>query len=80
MWNSRPVPPPGKKGRLGLDGQWSGALDSVDLNGRADLNGRLWFSGDGGGNGNLDFQNLPGSLALRLSPALSTLPEVCRRT
>ena len=64
-----------EKGRLGLDGQWSGALDSVDLNGRADLNGRLWFSGDGGGNGNLDFQNLPGSLALRLSPALSALPE-----
>ncbi|WP_298032946.1 AsmA-like C-terminal region-containing protein [uncultured Desulfovibrio sp.] len=64
-----------EKGRLGLDGQWRGALDSADLNGQADLNGRLWFSGDGGGNGNLDFQNLPGNLTLRLSPALSSLPE-----
>lgn len=64
-----------EKGRLGLDGQWRGALDSADLNGRGDLNGRLWFSGDGGGNGNLDFQNLPGNLTLRLSPALSSLPE-----
>ncbi|MGE9984382.1 AsmA family protein [Desulfovibrio sp. SGI.169] len=60
-----------EKGRLGLDGQWRGALNSANLNGRADLDGRLWF----GGSGNLDFRNLPGNLSLRLSPALSSLPE-----
>lgn len=61
-----------QKGRLGLDGQWRGVLDSADLNGQANLDGRLWFGGSGG---NLDFRNLPGSLSVRLSPALSSLPE-----
>lgn len=64
-----------ENGRLGLDGQWQGALQGDGLEARADFNGRFWFSGDGADGGNLDFQNLPGSLDLRLSPERSTLPE-----
>lgn len=63
-----------EKGRLGLDGQWRVALDSEDIAAQADLNGRLWFGGKGG-RGAPDFRNLPGNLSVRLSPALSSLPE-----
>lgn len=64
----------GKQG-LGLNGQWQGRFDGTGLDARADLNGMIWFSGDGAGNGNLDFQNLPGSLSVQLSPERSSLPD-----
>lgn len=63
----------GKQG-LGLNGQWQGRFEGEGLDARADLNGMIWFSGDGAGNGNLDFRNLPGSLSLQMSPERSSLP------
>ena len=64
----------GKQG-LGLNGQWQGRFEGAGLEARADINGMIWFSGDGAGNGNLDFQNLPGSLSLQISPERSSLPD-----
>ncbi|WP_165175398.1 AsmA-like C-terminal region-containing protein [Desulfovibrio sp. ZJ369] len=60
---------------LGLNGQWQGRFEGEGLDARADLDGMIRFSGDGGGNGNLDFQNLPGSLSLQMSPDRSSLPQ-----
>lgn len=60
---------------LGLNGQWQGRFEGAGLDARADLNGMIWFSGDGAGNGNLDFQNLPGSLSLQMNAERSSLPD-----
>ncbi len=63
------------QGRLGLEGQWAATIADDGIDAKVGLNGRLWFSGDGQGGGNMDFQNLPGTIDLSLSPEKSFQPE-----
>ena len=63
------------QGRLGLEGQWAAAIADEGIQADVTLNGRLWFSGDGMGGGNMDFQNLPGTLTASLSAEKSFQPE-----
>lgn len=64
-----------EQGRLGLEGQWAATIADEGLDATVGLNGRLWFSGDGQGGGNMDFQGLPGTIGLNLSPEKSFQPE-----
>lgn len=64
-----------EQSRLGLDGQWAATIADDGIDASVGLTGRLWFSGDGQGGGNMDFQNLPGTVALNLSPEKSFQPE-----
>lgn len=61
-----------KQGCLGLNGQWTAALSDNGLDAQANLLGTLWFGGTGG---QLAFQQLPGSLSLRVSPERSEMPS-----
>ncbi len=61
--------------RLGLEGQWTAALAAQGLDASTDINGRLWFSGDGADGGQMDFTNLPGSISLRLDAERSLKPD-----
>lgn len=61
--------------RLGLEGQWTAALAAQGLNASTDINGRLWFSGDGADGGQMDFTNLPGSFSLRMDAERSLKPD-----
>ena len=63
------------QGRLGLEGQWAATITDEGIDADVALNGRLWFSGDGAGGGNMDFQNLPGTLRANLSAEKSIQPE-----
>lgn len=63
------------QGRLGLEGQWAATIADEGIDADVALNGRLWFSGDGSGGGNMDFQNLPGTLKANLSAEKSIQPE-----
>lgn len=63
------------QGRLGLEGQWSANIADDGMNADLGLNGRIWFSGDGQGGGNMDFQALPGTLDISLSPEKSFQPQ-----
>jgi len=63
------------QGRLGLEGQWAASIADEGMQADVTLNGRLWFSGDGMGGGNMDFQNLPGTLTASLSAEKSFQPE-----
>ena len=63
------------QGRLGLEGQWAATIADEGIDADVALNGRLWFSGDGAGGGNMDFQNLPGTLKASLSAEKSIQPE-----
>lgn len=63
------------QGRLGLEGQWNATITDEGMDADVALNGRLWFSGDGSGGGNMDFQNLPGTLKANLSAEKSFPPE-----
>jgi len=63
------------QGRLGLEGQWSATIADDGMNADLDLNGRIWFSGDGKGGGNMDFQALPGTLGITLSTEKSFPPQ-----
>lgn len=64
-----------EQSRLGLEGQWAATIADEGIDASVDLNGRLWFSGDGQGGGNMDFQSLPGTIGLTLSPEKSIQPE-----
>lgn len=64
-----------EQSRLGLEGQWAATIADDGIDANVGLTGRLWFSGDGQGGGNMDFQNLPGTVALTLSPEKSFQPE-----
>ena len=68
------------QGRLGLDGQWTATLADAGLEAGTELNGMLWFGGDGTGGGDLELRSLPGSLALTLSPERTGRPEALRAT
>ncbi len=61
--------------RLGLEGQWTAAMASQGLDASTDINGRLWFSGDGADGGQMDFTNLPGSISLRMDAESSLKPD-----
>ena len=61
--------------RLGLEGQWTAALAGQGLDASTDINGRLWFSGDGADGGQMDFTNLPGSISLRMDAERSLKPD-----
>ena len=63
------------QGRLGLEGQWTATIADEGIDADVALNGRLWFSGDGTGGGNMDFQNLPGTLKANLSAEKSFPPD-----
>lgn len=63
--------------RLGLDGTWEMRLESPDLEGSANLDGRLWFGASDAGAG-MEFQKTPASGSLRLGPALCGLPHGLR--
>lgn len=63
------------QGRLGLEGQWNATIADEGIDADVALNGRLWFSGDGSGGGNMDFQGLPGTLKANLSAERSFPPE-----
>ena len=63
------------QGRLGLEGQWNATLADEGIDADVALNGRLWFSGDGSGGGNMDFQGLPGTLKANVSAEKSFPPE-----
>lgn len=64
-----------EQSRLGLEGQWTATIEDEGIDASVGLNGRLWFSGDGQGGGNMDFQNLPGTISLSLSPEKSFQPD-----
>lgn len=61
--------------KLGLEGQWNAAMAAAGLDMATDINGRLWFSGDGADGGQMDFTNLPGSFSLRMDAERSFNPE-----
>ncbi len=61
--------------KLGLEGQWTAGMAASGLDLAADINGRLWFSGDGADGGQMDFTNLPGSFSLRMDPERSFKPD-----
>lgn len=61
--------------KLGLEGQWTAGMGAPGLDLAADINGRLWFSGDGADGGQMDFTSLPGSFSLRMDPERSLKPE-----
>ncbi|OXS29077.1 MAG: hypothetical protein BCS36_01235 [Desulfovibrio sp. MES5] len=61
--------------KLGLEGQWNAAMAAAGLDVATDINGRLWFSGDGADGGQMDFTNLPGSFSLRMDAERSFDPE-----
>jgi AsmA protein len=61
--------------RLGLDGQWTAALTDTGLEARTELNGTLWFGGDGSGGGDMEIKNVPGACSLPLSPERAGRPE-----
>lgn len=63
--------------RLGLDGVWDMLLENPDLEGSANLDGRLWFGASDAGAG-MEFQKTSASGSLRLGPALSGLPHGLR--
>ena len=63
------------QGRLGLEGQWTASITDEGIGTNVSLDGRLWFSGDGSGGGNMDFQGLPGALSVALSPEKSFQPD-----
>lgn len=61
--------------KLGLEGQWNAAMAAAGLDMATDINGRLWFSGDGADGGQMDFTSLPGSFSLRMDAERSFNPE-----
>ena len=63
------------QGRLGLEGQWAATITDEGIDADVSLNGRMWFNGDGSGGGNIDFQNLPGTLKANLSAEKSFPPD-----
>lgn len=60
--------------RLGLDGTWKVRLANSDLEGSADLDGKLWFGASEAGTG-MEFHKTTASGSLRLAPELCGLPQ-----
>ena len=60
--------------RLGLDGTWGIRLANADLDGGANLDGKLWFGATEAGAG-MEFQKTAASGSLRLSPGTCGLDQ-----
>lgn len=68
-----------RSNRLGLDGVWKVRLENADLDGSANLDGKLWFGSSDAGAG-MEFQKVASSGNLNLKPEFSGLPNALRAT